>query len=319
MAKKPVCHDLKVSDYNIKIEKDYRGNISYIFYEKYNNTAIQDKDYCVIFYVEIYSYFIKKDEAPNYVNLYKSSNLTGSSFNPKEGYTCVSVYKVYVVKSDNISDIVENTCLVENDWHIKYSNLERCQKPKYYIRGHKVSKNEFDKEYENKRIKTFSIIKRLGIEKNIIDILQIKEYKSYIKINNPILYSEYYEELEKAILDNENKYEIKTLFHGTNHNNALSILTSGFHSSKDGALGPGVYAGLIDKAKAFAACRKSNYEHQNLVVLEIEVLFKNLLTLNDSYVASKHSKFDIEYDGFQRKEWVIRNAHRVLLKKIHYL
>lgn len=319
MAKKPKCLDLKVSDYDLKVVNRIRRDLEYSFYEKYDHIIIHKVDYCVIFYAQVYSYYLSDKEAPNYTTLYKSSKLTGTSWQTKKGYTEANVYQVHIIKSNNICDIVENKYTINDHSTMQYSNLGGYYNTEYYIHGRKVEKYKFDEEYENKRLKNYSIIKRLEINTQMVNILKIKEHKTFIEINNPLFYEAYYKELEKATSDSINKYEIKTLFHGTNHNNAISILYSGFHASKNGALGPGVYAGLIDKAKSFAICRKSTYEHQNLIVLEIEVLFKNLLILNNSYVPDKHSNFDIEYDGFQRKEWVIRNAHRVLLKKIHYL
>ena len=158
------------------------------------------------------------------------------------------------------------------------------------------------------------ITKRIGFTKYDIESLGIVEHDSFLTFSNVGNTDKFYSHLADAC-ENPSQYSNTTLFHGTSHQAALEICRNGFRASRRGALGRGVYVGNFDKALTFASSRDNTKYIQN-VVLEVDILFKDLKKIKD--MADATIENDNHYEGFARPEWVIRDESRLIVKKLHY-
>ena len=191
----------------------------------------------------------------------------------------------------------------------------------YYIDGIKLEYSAYVNKLKNAFNGAKNLFKVFNFSEYEIEKLGISQVDNYLTFNTPGNYEKFYKELDEA---NISKSKLITLFHGTSYCNAHEIALNGIKVSRCGSLGRGVYAAKWDKASAFAYSRGER-DNILLAILEIEVI------LNDPWsdrtwkdtpfnIESKEDRAnnrDIEYYGFNRPEWCIRDSNRVLLKKIH--
>jgi len=192
----------------------------------------------------------------------------------------------------------------------------------YYIDGSKLEYSAYVNKLKNCFNDVKNLFKVFNFSEYEIEKLGISQVNNYLTFNTPGNYENFYKELDKADIKNS---KLITLFHGTSYHNAHEIALKGFKISRGGSLGKGVYAANWDKASAFAYSRG---EHGNilLAILEIEIILNNTWSdhtwtgapfdMTNKEHCNDNTR-DVEYYGFNRPEWCIRDANRVLLKKIH--
>lgn len=160
-----------------------------------------------------------------------------------------------------------------------------------------------------------SLVKYLGIDDMLVNMLGIEAEDDHLVIKNPPNEEKFFKILDE---DDIKTRTLITAYHGTPIKNINSILRSGLCESKRGSLGPGVYLGPHNKALCFASGWKSN-DKKHRVLFEVDAIYDNVIkdTMMPIDKYREMSYLDCYYRGFKQPEWVIRDAKRILLKKIH--
>lgn len=262
-----------------------------------------------------YKYYVEvRTRNTYYVDKITKKQYVYSAYCKSNGYVRITINDYRVFKGDTPQDIYSSMRQSDKTYSQTIASYKSCAK--FFIDGMSCDFFVFRQATINSLEVKESLIKYLGISDSLVDILGIEAEDDHLIIKNPPNEDEFYNILDK---DEISTRTLITAYHGTPLKNINSILRNGLSASKRGSLGPGVYLGPHNKALCFASGWHCDKKHR--ILFEVDAIYDNVI--KDSMMPiDKYREMDYldcYYKGFKQPEWVIRDAKRILIKKIHII
>lgn len=261
------------------------------------------------YYVEV------RTRDTSYIDKITKKQYVYSSYCKTNGYVRVTINDVRVFKGNTPQDIYSSMRQSDKTYSQTIASYKSCAK--FFIDGMPCDFFVFRQATINSLEVKESLIKYLGISDSLVDILGIEAEDDHLVIKNPPNEDEFYNILDK---DEVSTKTLITAYHGTPIKNINSILRNGLSASKRGSLGPGVYLGPHNKALCFASGWRSDGK-KHRILFEVDAIYDDVIRDSmmpiEKYREMDH--LDCYYRGFKQPEWVIRDAKRILIKKIHII